>query len=62
MPTEMQAKSVISRALAVACSQCQALADDLCKRSDGQRLEHKGHLGVHLPRLLAARVVLCANA
>jgi hypothetical protein len=56
------AKSVISKALAVACPQCQASAGELCKRLDGQRVEHRGHLGVHLPRLIAARVVLGANA
>lgn len=57
-----QAKSVISKALAVVCPQCQALAGELCKRSDGQRVEYKGHLGVHLPRLMAARAVLSARA
>lgn len=57
-----QAKSVILKALAVACSQCQALAGEVCKRSDGQRVEHKGHLGVHLPRLIASRIVLGASA
>lgn len=57
-----QAKSVISKALAGACTQCQALAGELCKRPDGQRVEHKGHQGVHLPRLIAARCVLGASA
>lgn len=57
-----QAKSVISKALAVVCPQCQASAGDLCKRSDGQCVEYKGHLGVHMPRLIAARVVLVASA
>ena len=61
VPTE-QAQSVISKTLAVGCSQCQALAGELCRRADGQRLEYKGHLGVHLPRLIAARAVLGANA
>ena len=57
-----QAESVISKGLTVVCSQCQALAGELCKKSDGQRLEYKGHLGMHLPRLIAARTVLSAKA
>lgn len=56
-----QAKSVISKALAVVCPQCHALAGELCKESNGQRVEYKGHLGVHLPRLIAARTVLGAS-
>lgn len=53
----IEAKSVLSKALAVACPTCQAPIGELCKRSNGQDVEYKGHVGAHLPRLFAARHV-----
>lgn len=58
----MQAKSVVSRALVVVCPRCSAPPGDPCKRSDGTLVSFKGHLGVHLERLLAARGTKDGNA
>jgi len=55
--TMIEAKSVVSKALAVACPDCPALVGEPCVRSDGQLVAFKGHLGVHPSRLLAARHV-----
>lgn len=57
-----EAKSVISKALAVTCAQCQALVGEPCKQSDGQLLAFKGHLGVHWARMSAARHIKSATA
>ena len=53
----IEAKSVITKALAVACPNCEASIGEPCKRADGRLKEIKGHLGVCGPRMLAARHV-----
>lgn len=50
-PMLIEAKSAVSKALAVACPTCRAAAGELCKRSDGQDVSFKGHLGVHPTRI-----------
>jgi hypothetical protein len=58
----LEAKSVVSKALAVACPACRAVIGDPCVQADGKVVEVKGHLGVHAVRLLMARHVKKATA
>ena len=55
-------KSVYTKALAVECSMCNAAVGELSRRSDGQDVTFKGHAGVHLPRMLAARHIKTIDA
>ena len=52
---EEPVKSVIAKALAVACETCGAAIGDPCKQPDGAILEKKGHWGVHGARFMASR-------
>lgn len=50
-PMLIEAKSAVSKALVVACPTCHATVGEPCKRSDGQDVSFKGHLGVHPRRV-----------
>ena len=53
----IEAKSVVSKALAVACPECKAPIGDPCTRANGELVAFMGHLGVHPARMHAARHV-----
>ena len=55
--TMIEAKSVITKALAVACPNCKVSIGEPCRRANGRLKEIKGHLGVCWPRMLAAQHV-----
>lgn len=58
----IEAKSVLSKALAVACPRCLASIGNPCTKPDGQLVAYKGHLGVHGARLFAARHIQKTSA
>jgi hypothetical protein len=53
----LEVKSVLLKALVVACPRCEASVGEPCTRADGSVMEFKGHFGVHSTRMFAARHV-----